>query len=432
MQIFTYIARKLWTTKPSGANKAALEGNKPKSGAISAPVVKIAIGSIALGIAVMIITLSIVTGFKNEIKSRAIGFAGHIVVSAYTNNNSFEQEPVSTNADFLNILKKNAEIKHVQPFATKNAIIKTAFENQGILIKGVDKTYDWSFIKKYLLNGAIPKFDDTITSNQILISQTIANKLGIKTGDKLLTYFVSRKNTDDTIANAGYEQRARKFEVSGIYQTGFADVDDNIVFADLKQIQRLNYWSTDQVGGFEIDLNNFEKLDEMVEDIDGEVGQGMEARSVKALYPTLFSWLDLLNSNAAIIIVLMIVVAIINMMSALLILILERSNTIGILKAIGANNGLVQKVFLYQSGRMLLSGLLFGNFIGILLIWLEAKFKFVSLDAATYYVSYVPTDFNLFHILLLNLLTIACCLVMMLLPVLVISKITPIKSLRFK
>ncbi len=422
----------MWTTEPLGGNKKPLLDNKPKNRAISAPVVKIAIGSIALGMSVMIITLSIVTGFKSEIKSRAIGFAGHIVISAYTNNNSFEQEPVSTKADFLNTLKKNPEIKHIQPFATKNAIIKTAFENQGIIIKGVDKTYDWSFIKQYLQAGFIPTYNDSVTSDKILVSQTIANKLGIKTGDKLITYFVSKKNIDDTVANISYEQRVRKFEVSGIYQTGFSDVDDNIVFADLKQIQRLNYWSTNQVGGFEIELNDFEKLDELVEDVDGEAGQGMEARSVKALYPTLFSWLDLLNSNAAIIIVLMILVAIINMISALLILILERSNTIGILKALGANNALVQKVFLYQSGRMLLSGLFIGNFAGVLLIWLQTKFKFVSLNPETYYVSYVPTDINLWHILFLNLLTIVCCLVMMLLPVLVISKITPIKSLRFK
>jgi lipoprotein-releasing system permease protein len=419
LQLFSYIARKLWS-------------GRVKNRVISAPVVKIAIGSIALGMAVMILSLSIVTGFKSEIRSRAIGFAGHVVVIAYTNNNSFEQEPVSTKAAFLTTLSKNSEIKHIQPYATKNAIIKTAFENQGIIIKGVDKTYDWRFIKQYLKAGGIPDFNDSVSSDKILVSQTIATKLGIKTGDRLITYFVSKKNIADTIANISYEQRVRKFEVSGIYQTGFSDVDDNIVFADLKQIQKLNFWNTDQAGGFEIELNDFEKIDVMTEEIDGEIGQGMEARSVKALYPTLFSWLDLLNSNAAIIIVLMIAVSIINMISALLILILERSNTIGILKALGADNALVQKVFLYQSARMLSIGLFIGNFAGILITWLQIKFKWIALNPETYYVSFVPAELHLTHLLAINALTVVCCLVMMLLPVLVISKITPVKSLRFK
>jgi lipoprotein-releasing system permease protein len=419
LRLFSYIARKLWS-------------GRLKNRVISAPVVKIAIGSIALGMAVMILTLSIVTGFKNEVRSRAIGFAGHIVIIAYTNNNSFEQEPVSVKAPFLDVINKNPEIKHIQPYATKNAIIKTTNENQGIIIKGVDKNYDWKFIKQYLKTGAIPVFNDTVSSDKILISQTIANKLKIKTGDKLVTYFVSKKSGGDTLSNGGYEQRVRKFEVSGIYQTGFSDVDDNIVFAHLKQIQKLNYWSIDQAGGFEIELNDFEKLDAMTEELNGEVGQGMEARSVKALYPTLFSWLDLLNSNAAIIIVLMIAVAIINMISALLILILERSNTIGILKALGATNGLVRNVFLYQSAKMLGIGLGVGNFIGLLITWLQFKFKFITLNPETYYVSFVPAEFHLWHILAINGLTILCCLVMMLLPVLIISKITPVKSLRFK
>lgn len=419
MFLFSYIAHKLWSTRL-------------KNRVISAPVVKIAISSIALGMAVMILTLSIVTGFKSEIRNRAIGFAGHIVVIAYTNNNSYEQEPVSLKAPFLKEIGKNAEIRHIQPFVTKNAIIKTATENQGIIIKGVDKTYDWRFIKQYLKAGTIPVYNDSVSSDKILVSQTIAGKLNIKTGDKLVTYFVSKKNGGDTLANMGYGQRVRKFEVCGIYQTGFVDVDNNIVFADLKQIQRLNYWSTDETGGFEIELSNFEKLDAMTEEINGAIGQGLEARSVKALYPTLFSWLDLLDSNATIIIVLMIAVAIINMISALLILILERSNTIGVLKALGATNTLVQNVFLYQSAKMLGLGLGIGNLIGIAVTWLQIKFQFITLNPETYYVSFVPAQLHIWHILAINALTVFCCLVMMILPVLIISKITPVKSLRFK
>ncbi|MGZ3867004.1 MAG: ABC transporter permease, partial [Bacteroidia bacterium] len=394
MRLFSYIAKKLWS-------------GRVKNRVISAPVVKIAIGSIALGMAVMILTLSIVTGFKSEIRNRAIGFAGHIVVIAYNNNNSFEQEPVSLKSDFLKNISIHPDIKHIQPYATKNAIIKTNNENQGIILKGVDKNYDWKFIRQYIRAGAIPAYNDSLSSDKILVSQTIADKLDIKTGDKLITYFVSKKNNnDDSVHTEGYEQRLRKFEVSGIYQTGFADVDDNVVFADLKQIQRLNYWSTDEAGGFEIELNDFAKLDEMTEYLNGEAGQGLEARSIKGLYPTLFSWLDLLNSNAAIIIVLMIAVSIINMISALLILILERSNTIGILKALGANDGLMQKVFLFQSAKMLATGLAIGNVVGLVAAFLQLKFKLITLNPESYYVSFVPIELHALDVVLINVLTV--------------------------
>lgn len=419
MQLFAHIARKLW-------------GREQRNRVISAPVVKIATGSIAVGMAVMILTLCIVTGFKSEIKKRAIGFAGHIVVSAYTNNNSYEQEPVSMQATFLKQVTQNNQIAYVQPFATKNAIIKTAFENQGIILKGVNQQYNWDFISQYLVEGKIPVYQDSTPSQLILISKTIAAKLNLKTGDKLLTYFVGKKVSSDSAQNGNYEQRVRKFEVCGIYQTGFSDVDNNIVFSDIRQIQRLNYWQQNQAGGFEIMLQDFNKLDAMTEWINGEVGQGLEARSVKEIYPTLFSWLDLLNSNAAIIIVLMIAVAIINMISALLILILERSNTIGILKALGAGNGLVQKIFLFQSLRLLGMGLLIGNVIGVLLSVLQKMFRWVSLNPDTYYVSFVPVEINLVDILEINLVTVLAYLAMMLLPVLVISKITPSRTLRFK
>ncbi len=417
--LYTYIAQKLWQTKL-----------QKKS--IAAPVVKIAVGSIVLGTAVMILTISIVTGFKNEVKSKAVGFSGDVTINAYTNNNSFEQEPISVQAPFLTDLKANKEIKHIQPYATKNAIIKTTDENQGIIIKGVDTSYDWDFIKQYLLQGTVPVYTDSVTSDKILISKTMAQKLNARVGDKLLTFFVSRKQTDDSSQSFGYEERVRKFIVSGIYQTGFADIDANIVFAHLKQIQRLNYWGSDQAGGFEIELHDYNTIDQQTELINETVGQNVEAKSVKQIYPTLFSWLSLLDSNAFIIITLMIAVAVINMISALLILILERSNTIGLLKSIGADNNLVQKIFLYQSFRMLFKGVLIGDVVGITICLLQQHFKFVKLPAESYYVSYVPVELHVNQILFVNLITIGSCLVMMLLPVLVISKINPVKTLRFK
>lgn len=417
MRLFDYIAKRLWI-------------KSSQKHAISAPVVKIAVTSVALGVAVMILTAGIVTGFKAEIRKRATGFAGHICINAYTNNNSFEQEPVNTDAPFLEKLKSNSAILHIQPYATKSAIIKTAFENQGIVIKGVSSEYKWDFIKQYLTEGRLPDYSDTSVSSQILISKPIALKLAIKPGDKLLTYFVGRKTAGDSVG--GYEQRVRKFTVCGVYQTGFSDVDNNIVFADLRQVQKLNYWNQKQAGGFELELKDFLTLDELTEEVNEEVGQGLEAKSIKTLYPTLFSWLDLLDSNAAIIIGLMIAVAVINMISALLILILERSNTIGILKALGADNGLVQKVFLFQSGRILARGLIIGNLVGLALLFTQLILRPVSLNPDTYYVSFVPVEFNLWHVLGLNLLTLLVCFIMMALPVLVVSRITPVKSIKFK
>lgn len=419
MRLFSYIAFRLWS-------------KEQQHRVISAPVVKIATASVAVGMAVMILTVSIVTGFKSEIKKRAIGFAGHIVVKAYTNNNSYEQEPIAMDAAFLQALGAHADIAHTQPFATKNAIIKTAFENQGIVLKGVDSTYQWDFMSQYLLEGVIPNYGDSGSYNQILVSKTIAGRLGLKTGDKLLTYFVGRKKISDSSDHTGYEQRVRKFEVSGIYQTGFSDVDNNVVFADLRQVQGLNYWNDRQTGSFEILLRDFDQLEDMTEWVNGEIGQGLEAQSIKATYPTLFSWLDLLNSNAAIIIVLMVAVAVINMISALLILILERSNTIGVLKALGGSNALVQKIFLFQAFRILVIGLFLGNLAGILLAFLQQSFRLVSLNPDTYYVSFVPIELRGLDLAGINLVTLISCLLMMLLPVLVISKITPSKTLRFK
>ena len=389
-------------------------------------------GSISLGIAVMILTVSIVTGFKNEIKSKATGFSGDIVITAYTNNNSFEQEPLSRNADFLVEIKKNKEIKHLQAFATKNAIIKTSDENLGVILKGVDADYDWSFIRQYLIAGKITRYNEGESSDRILISKTIAQKLNVKVGQKLLTYFVSKKHSEDSTLQGAYEERVRKFEVTGIYQTGVADIDDNMVFADLKQIQKLNYWTEQMAGGFEIELLAKEDREKKCETINESIGQFVEAKSVKQIYPTLFSWLALLDSNAFIILALMISVAVINMISALLILILERSNTIGLLKSIGADNRLIQKIFLYQSFRMLLRGLLTGNLLGIILCLLQEYFHLVKLPAESYYVSFVPVELHINQILFVNGLTLLSCLLMMLLPVLIISKITPVKTLRFK
>lgn len=419
MNLASFISSKLWYGR----------GNKGTK--ISTPVVKLAEVSVALGMSVMVVTLGIVTGFREEIRNRVTGLSGHILVLPYSNNNSFEQEPIKLSDSLINDLSANPNIRFLQRYATKSAIIKTSYENQGIILKGVDQHYHWEFLNQFITEGKIPDFKGKDPSTQIMVSQIIATKLGIHAGDNLITYFVGKKNSD-SIGNSQFVQRVRKFLVAGIYQTGFEDVDNKIVFADLRQIQLLNHWDTSQSGAYEVELHSFSQLDETVNIVQEKLGARLEARSIKDIYSTIFSWLDLLNDNAIIIIFLMIVVSVINMISAILFLILESNHTIGVLKSLGAENILLQKVFLMQAGRILMKGILFGNAIGLIVLALQWKFRIFSLNPETYYVSFVPVNLHFFDFMGVNILSLVTCVLVMLIPVLIISKIHPVKTLRFK
>lgn len=419
MNIHSYISSRI---SASGSGKRS----------IARPIVRIAVGGIALGIAVMIITMAIVTGFQNEIKNKVIGFGSHISITRFTNNVSYEPEPIAEKQSFLNELKLNPAIKHIQVFATKNGIIKTTTDNEGVVIKGVDNTYDWTFMQSSLIDGKVIAFNDSSASRDMLISKSIADRLNVKTGDKLLIYFINRRAMNDSDEYIKYEQRVRDFRVSGIYETGFEELDNKTVFADIKQIKKLNYWSNDQVGGFEIELKSIDKIDQLTEEVNDVIGYEYQAQSIKQSNEGIFSWLSLMDSNAIIIITLMIAVAAINMISALLILILERTNMIGLLKALGMSNGSVRRIFMNQAIRLIAKGLIYGNIIGIALCLLQLKFHWVKLDKRVYYLDAVPVNFDLLHVVILNLGTIAVCFLMMLLPTLVITKITPVKALRFR
>lgn len=399
---------------------------------IARPIVKIAVGGIALGMAVMTLTLAIVTGFQNEIRNKVVGFGSHISIAKYDNNTSFEPQPMPQKQGFVKELENNPAIKHIQVFATKNGIIKTKTDNEGIVIKGIDKDYNWNFLEKNLLEGKKIAFTDTVASKEILISKSIADKLNLKLGEKLLVYFINKRATTDSSDFIEYEQRVRDFKICGIYETGFEELDAKTVFADIKQIRKLNYWAPDEVGGFELEVSNFSKLNETSEYVNEAIGYNLTAQSIKESNPGIFSWLDLMDSNAIIIISLMIAVAAINMISALLILILERTNMIGLLKALGASNGSVRRVFLNQALKLIARGLLWGNLIGISMCLIQQKFHWIKLNKETYYLDFVPINFDLTHIVLLNIGTVAVCMLMMILPTLVITKITPIKALRFR
>ncbi|MDF2448067.1 MAG: transporter permease [Bacteroidota bacterium] len=402
---------------------------------MSSPIVKIGITGIALGVAVMIITIAVVTGFQQQIINKITTFTSHLQINDYDPNQSLEPNPITFDPIIIDEIKSSPNIQHIQSFATKNGILKTKTENEGIVLKGVSTDYDWSFLKPYISEGtALHIVRDTI-SKDIFVSQTLANKLNLTLNQKLLVYFMTKKKLADTAFRGqnfiDYEPRVRDFYVKGFFNTGFSDFDKNLVFVDIKQIQKLNYWKENEVAGYEIYLKDFQLLESSLENINDMVGYQYTVASVKQLQSAIFSWLDMIDVNAIIIITLMVLVAAINMISALLILILERTNLVGILKSLGSTNGSVRKIFFHVSLKLLIKGLFYGNVIAIVFCLLQSQFKIATLNPATYYLDAVPINFSLMHILLVNVGTIITCLLMMFLPTLILNKITPMKAIRF-
>jgi lipoprotein-releasing system permease protein len=399
------------------------------SNQLSRPIMRVSVLGITLGMALMILTVAIITGFQREIRNKLIGFGSHIQITNYDNNVSDEPQPINRQQAFIKDLNAIPDIKHIQVYATKNGIVKTKNDNEGVLLKGVSDDYDWSFINQNLVSGKVFNVSDTGLSKSIVISQTLADKLELKMNDKMIIYFLIKKT--DSLENLSYEQRVKTFFVSGIYNTGFEDTDKKLVLVDIGQIRKLNYWDKNEIGGFEIAINNYNKIDEAKEKVDEVIGQGFSAQSIKDTNATIFSWLDLQDVNGIVVITLMLLVAGINMISALLILILERTNMIGILKALGAKNKSIQKIFLYNAIYLIGQGLLFGNILGLGIAFLQQHYGLIELDAKTYYISVVPININILHIIMLNVGTLVCCLLMLIIPSFIVSKITPVKAIRF-
>ncbi len=402
--------------------------NKQGSKSVSRPAVRVAILGIALGLAVMIITVSIVVGFKHEIRNKVIAFGSHIQITNFDSNETFERKSVSISDSLIIALSKIEGVRHIQRFATKPGIIKTDQDVQGVVLKGIDNKFDWEFYKPNLIEGDTIAFSDSVASKQVLISKYLANLLHLKVGDSFLTYFMQ----DESV-------RARKFTIAGIYNTNFTEYDKQFILTDIRQIQQLNNWGNNQVSGLEVLINNYEKLDDVankiyykVANVIQEDGTAMQARTIEELNPQLFSWLSMLDRNVVIILFLMLVVAGFNMISGLLILILERTNMIGILKAMGAKDWSVRKIFLYHSLFLIGKGMLWGNILGLGLIAIQYFTHIIPLDSSIYYVSYVPVEVNFLHIILLNIGTFICSVLMLLLPSIIISKILPVKSIKFE
>jgi lipoprotein-releasing system permease protein len=411
-----------------------IAGSSKNKGNISKPIVKIGIAGIVLGVSVMILTLSIVSGFKKAISSKISGLTTHIAISSVNLNSSNEPEPIVISKDTLKMILNLPEVLKIQEVGFKNGILKTNTENEGILLKGVSSDYDFSFLQQHIVKGEIPFISDTTLSKDILISEGLAEKLELNPGDKMLIYFISQRDAFDSTAGnfvTKFEQRSRSLKVSGIYKTSFADFDNNLCFADLKQIRKINYWSGELVGNYEVILKDFETLETANEEIEELLGYNYRVSTIKEIYSNIFIWLDKLDINGIIIIVLMIMVAVINMITALLILILERTHMIGLVKAMGMTNRSVQKIFLHISVRLIGKGLLWGNVLGIGLCYLQYYFHLVKLDSSTYYVDHVAIDINWTHYFLLNIGTFLVCMAMLFFPTLIITRLTPVKTLRF-
>ena len=411
-------------------------------------IIRIAIAAIALCLAVMIIATAMISGFKKEIKEKIFGFWGHISITDINTNLASETEPISKNQTFYPSLKdiesieymgnpkmlgiemegtpveqtSKGGIRHIQVYALKPGIIQTKGVIEGIILKGVDKDFDWSFMQKFLQEGEVFDFQDTLSTNRpIIISQQTADRLNVQLNDSFIIIFIEDGN-----------QVKRRFQVTGIYKTGLAEYDQRIAIIDIRVIQQLLGWESDQVGGFEVFLEDIDDLPVFREYIYYEVlPNRLVGESIQQKNPAIFDWLEFQNINERIIIILMIIVAIINMITALMILIIERTNMIGILKAMGSTDWDIRKIFLYQATLIIGSGLLWGNLLGIGLCLAEDYFHFITLQEENYYLSYAPIDLKFWTILLLNIGTVLITLIFLVIPTYLVTKISPIKAIRF-
>lgn len=411
-----FIARKLFFDK---TNKKFL----------SHKIIRIALFGIALGLAVMIVSVAVITGFKKEIRDKVIGFGSHIQIVNFDSNNSYETKAISKNQPFLTSLDIINEVNSVEVFATKPGMIKTDEYMQGIVFKGVDFDYNWNFFEKNLTKGRLPQLNNSKRVNEIIISEQVSQLLNIELNDSVVLYFLNEKES---------VPRILQLKVCGIYRTSLEEFDNIFIIGDIKQVQRLNNWESDEISGFEVTIDNFNNIDNIeqqvrntVIDFSGENSTILRTISITREYPQIFDWLAILDMNVWIILLLLSLVAGFNMISGLLVLILERSSMIGVLKALGSPDWTIRKVFLYLSFFLTSRGMLWGNIIAVVIIFIQKIFHVIKLNPITYYVDVVPVNFSILHLLLLNVASIIITTLMLILPSYLISKISPEKAIRF-
>jgi lipoprotein-releasing system permease protein len=393
--------------------------SQSKQTSFSKLIVRIATLAVAISVTVMLLAIAISRGYKQQVSQKLSNFQSHILINNLDQNQSYQSLPIEGNADVEQFINAKNGFKHFQKYAIKAGIIKTENDFQGIVLKGVDSQFDFTYLKNSIIAGNIPKLDTVKLSNQILLSSSLAQKLGFKVGDGIFVYFIQDP------------PRVRKFKIVGIFDTNLGEIDDLYAIVDIKQIQKLNGWSNNLFTGYEVFVNNFDSLESKVDLLATVTPYTMGITPINLVFPDLFNWLNMLDVNVMIILILMAAVAIINMVTALLILIVERSNMIGMLKALGLNNLNIIKIFLNLAAFIIIRGLLLGNALAIGLGYLQQQFSFIKLSEKDYYVSAVPVSFQPFDFILVNFSCFAICLFLLLLPANVVSKISPVKSIRF-
>ena len=401
------------------------QGDKRK---VSRPAIHIATAGVAIGLAVMIISVCVVLGFKHTIRDKVIGFGSHIQVADFLTLQQMEQYPIVIDDSMIDVLKHIPDVAHVQRFAMKEGILKTDSDFLGVAFKGVGPEFDSTFIHNNMVEGSIPPFSDSVSHNKILVSQLMADKLHLKSGQRIFAYFFDNNGV-----------RTRRFTIAGIYQTNLKKYDETIVFTDLYTAVKLNGWESDQASGAELSVNNFDNLDmvesRVISKVKGTVdhyGETYSSATIKELNPQIFQWLDLMDLNVWIILALMLIVAGVTMISGLLIIILERTSMIGILKALGARNKTIRHTFMWFAVFIIGKGMLIGNVLSLGLLALQQAFGIIKLDAQTYYVSTVPVEINALYIVALNVATLLISVFMLMAPSYLISHIHPAKSMRYE
>lgn len=398
--------------------------SKDYKSSISAPIIKIAITAIALGMIMMLFSIATSLGLQKKIREKVAAFYGHVIISNYDSNFSENSlVPISTHQDFYPVFDSVAGIEHIQVSASKGGVIRTETDFEGVVVKGVGTDYDWQYFNEYLSEGRLPIIEDDTPNQEALLSVFLANRLNLQVGDKIVTYFLDQ--------DASKKPRPLGLTIVGLYESGFQQFDAQFLLTDIKHIQRLNKWEKDQVGNFEVFVTDFDDIQFVGNRVYEETGSTLDSLTIKDKYASIFEWLELFDFNTALIIGIMILVAGINMITALLVLILERTQMIGILKALGSDNWSLRKLFLYNAMYIIAVGLFWGNVIGIGLLLLQKYFKLFPLDPATYYVTEAPVYLDVTYIVLLNIGTFVLCSLMLLLPTYIIAKISPVKAIRF-
>jgi lipoprotein-releasing system permease protein len=395
-------------------------------GKISSSAVKIAVVSVALSVAVMILSVSVIVGFKNEILGKAVGFSSCVNIVNRESAENLETKPISLNQDFYPSIENEKGISHIQPYIIKPAIFKSGQQISGVALKGISEVYDKSFFEKNIVEGKF-SVSDTSGGKKIVISQKMSDLLNVKTGESLTAYFIQNP------------LKMRKFTVSGVYSTGLEEYDKLIALVDMTELQKLNSWEKDEISGFEVMIDDFSQLDEMTELVREyagykiqDDGSMLKVASVKDNNRQLFDWITLTEMNVWVILAIMFFVAFVNMSTALLIIIFEKAAMIGLLKAIGSTNWLIRKIFILKSLYILLKGMAIGNIIALIIILLQHYFHLIPLDSSSYYVDYVPTEFQLWYFIAINLATLLIMSAMLVIPSFAISKMQPAKVIGFK